>query len=637
MITLPLQLARVSNLLQTSVATQNIDSTQAQLTNLEQELATGVAVNKPSDNPSAAAMIMQIQKTLDYSTQYSTNITQGQSQLNQTDSTLGSITTLLTQAQSVASANVSDTVSASARASAATVVQSIYNQLLATANQQFEGTYLFGGDNATTAPYNASGGGVQYVGSTSVLSNTFTQGDNQSFQVSGEQVFGGQSASISAGTNLNPALQAADPLSQLAGATGQGITLGSIQIGNGTTTATVNLSGASTINDVVSDINKAGLAGVTASLTQTGMKITTTGGATLSVKEVGDGTTAADLGILQPTAGAANATLTGANLGTKVTGYTPLADLNNGQGIDPTGFTISNGATSKTITLAGLTTVDDLVNAVNASGLGVKAEINAAGTGIDLFNTTQGQSITVSEDGGTTATELGFRTFSPTTQLSSLNNGMGVSTPAGNQFSITTADGTVTDISLSNVNTVQDVINQINTQSAGKVTASFATTGNGIVLTDDTTGAGKLTVTPLNGASTAAQLGLTTTAVNGVITGADVNPVGVPGIFTDLSNLSAALLSNNTAGITAAAAALQNDSTNVSNVNGAVGARLQELSGLSSSLSSQTTANKALMASFQDVDYTTAVTQYQTLQTGLQASLEVTARTLSLSLLDYIS
>jgi len=634
---LPLDIARVSNLLQTSVATQNIDSTQSQLVNIEEELSTGKKVNQPSDNPSSAAIIQQIQKTLDYSTQYSSNIAQGTNQLNQVDSTLGNITTLLTQAQSIASANASSTVSPDARASAAEVVDSIYNQVLALANQQFEGTYLFGGNDQTTAPYNASSGGVEFVGSSTVLQNAIQQGTNTVFQVAGSQVFGGESPSISAGTSLSPDLQATDRITDLAGATGHGVTLGTIQIGNGTTTTNVDLSGAASVNDIIADINAAAIPGVTASLTQYGIQLTSAGGSTLSVNEVGGGTTAQDLGILQTTPLAANAPLLGANVGAKVTDFTPLADLLGGTGIDPTGFNISNGTTSKTITLAGLTTVQDLVNAVNTSGLGVRASINPQGTGIDLFNATQGSSITVSEIGGTTATELGFRTFSPTTLLSSLNDGQGVSTPAGNQFSITSADGTVTNIALTNAVTVQDVINQINTATAGKVTASFATTGNGIVLTDNTVGTGKLTVASLNAATTAADLGLTTTETAGVITGTDVNPVGVSGIFTDLQNLRNALRSNSTSGITAAAVGLQTDSTTVSDVNGQVGAQLQNLANRSTDLSSQTLANQTLLSSFQDVDYASAVTQYQTLQTGLQAALEVTSKTISLSLLNYIS
>jgi len=634
---LPLSIARVSNLLQTSVATQNIDGTQSQLVQIEQELSTGKAVNQVSDNPSAAVMIEQLQKTLNYSTQYSSNITAATSNLNETESQLGNVTTLLTQAQSIASANVASTTSASARAAAATVVNSIYNQILSIANTQYNGTYLFGGENAQNAPYNSSAGGIQFVGTTGTLSNTVQIGSNLSFQVSGNEVFGGLSDSISTGTNLSPELQATDRLSDLAGATGTGIQLGSIQISNGTTTTSVNLSGADTVGDVVNDINAAGIAGVTASIGQYGLALDTSGGANLSVSEVGGGNTAADLGILQPTPIGIGASLQGNNLGAKVTDFTPLSDLLGGTGLDDTGFNISNGVTTKTITLAGLNTVQDLVNAINAAGVGAKADINSAGTGIDLYNATQGTPLTVSEIGGTTATELGFRTFGPNTLLSSLNNGNGVSLPTGPQFSITTADGTVHDINLTNVSTVQDVLNEINTQTGGAVGAGFSQNGNGIGLTDFTTGTGTLTVTPINDATTAADLGLTTKAVGNTLTGADVNPVNVPGIFTDLKNLSDALNSNSTAGITAASEGLTTDAQTVTDASGSVGAQLQELSNRSADLTSQTTANQTLLSSFQDVDYTTAATTYQTLQTSLQASLLVTANTLQISLLNYIT
>jgi len=190
---------------------------------------------------------------------------------------------------------------------------------------------------------------------------------------------------------------------------------------------------------------------------------------------------------------------------------------------------------------------------------------------------------------------------------------------------------------LTNAATVQDVIDQINAAAAGKVTASFATTGNGIVLTDNTAGAGKLTVAPLNAATTAADLGLTTAEAGGQIAGTDVNPIGVPGIFSDLQKLRDALRGNDTTGITEAAQGLQKDSTTVSDVNGQVGAQLQDLNSRSADLSSETLANKTLMSTFADVDYATAVTKYQTLQTGLQASLQVTAKTLNLSLLNYIA
>ena len=162
----PIPTARVSSLQFGNVASQQIVANEQTLLGVEQQLSTGKMVNQPSDNPSSAAVIQQLQATLDQQTGFSNNITAAQSQLGETDSTLGDLTSLLQQAQNIASQNVSSTVTSDQRASAATVVDSLYTQAMTIANKQFNGTYLFGGDLQSNPPYVAATGGVQFVGST---------------------------------------------------------------------------------------------------------------------------------------------------------------------------------------------------------------------------------------------------------------------------------------------------------------------------------------------------------------------------------------------------------------------------------------------------------------------------------------
>ena len=87
---------------------------------------------------------------------------------------------------------------------------------------------------------------------------------NAAFQASAASVFGAP-AQVT-GSTLSPNLTATTLLSSLNGANGTGVSLGSIVLGDGTNSATVNLSSANTIQDVVSDINAAGFDGVTASI-----------------------------------------------------------------------------------------------------------------------------------------------------------------------------------------------------------------------------------------------------------------------------------------------------------------------------------------------------------------------------------
>ena len=636
---LPVSLARVSNLLQADVSTQQITQTQQQLLEIQNELSTGQRLNTPSDDPGDSAIVLQLQKTLDQRDAYAKNLQNAQSQLGEVDSSLGDLGDLLQQAQNIASQNVGSQVTADQRQAAAAVVEALYNQAVSIGNKQFEGAYIFAGDKSTSAPFVPANGGIQFVGSTQLLQNVDDENVSLQFQVSGADVFGALSSRVTGSVDLTPSLTPATRITDLNGATNSGVHLGTIQLGNGTTTANVDLSQADTVQDVVNAINGAGLGNISASIAGNHLVIATSGTDNITVNDIGGGSTAADLGILRTTGAGAGASLVGAGVQPKVTPLTPLSALRNGAGISTAGLVITNGVASATINLSSATTVEDLLNAINGSGVNVRAQINAAGNGIDSLTPIQGTKMTISENGGTTAADLGVRSFSPATNLSELNGGKGVATVnPGPDFQITRSDGTSFTVSLSGAVTVQDVINRINTAAGGAgVTASFATTGNGITLTDTAGGAGTLTVTPMNFSTAAADLGLTAPATGNVIQGTDVDPVEATGLFANLAKLRDALNANDQAGITAAAQGLQDDHDRVVRIRGTNGAAVQEVQSRQDSLDSQNVATKALLSQLKDTDFPSAIEKFTTLQTSLQATLQTTAKSLQLSLLDFLA
>jgi len=636
---LPLGITNVSNLLQSSILSQSIDSTQSQLLQVENELSTGQAVNQPSDNPSAAAMILQLNQTMARQTAYSTSINSASSQLAESDSSLGSLTTLLQQAQQIASADVGSDVTQSQRQSDVSVVQSLYNQAMAIGNQQYNGQYLFGGATGTTEPFVEVDGNVQYVGSNQTLQNQFDDGITTAFQVNGADVFGSLSSGMDGTTNISPALTANTVLSDVAGTGGSGVRLGPIQISNGTVTKTVDLSSANTVGDVVNLINAAGVGTITAAISDQGLRISGGPSENITITDLSGGTTAADLGITTAAGGAGTGNpVNGASLNPRVTALTPLSSLFQGGGLDASGLVISNGSVTKTITWPGGGTVQDLLNSINGADLGVMAQINSAGTGINVLNATQGTSLSIGENGGTTAAQLGLQTMAPSTPLAQLNNGSGVQTAGAStpDFQITDRSGTSFQVSLGSAQTVQDVLNAINTATGGQVTASLATTGSGIVLTDSSGGGGALSVTALNNSTAAANLGLTTPALGNTITGTDVGTVQSKGIFGNLQALMAALQSGNQAGITATGQGISADTSRVIELRGQTGAIEQELTNRQTQISQQNTATQSLVSQLQNANYADTVTKYQTLETALQASLQTGAASLSLSLLDFL-
>jgi flagellar hook-associated protein 2 len=194
---------------------------------------------------------------------------------------------------------------------------------------------------------------------------------------------------------------------------GAGFNLGSIQITNASTgTATVDLSGAKTVQDVLDLISNSGI-NVTAALNAAGngIQVTDNSGGTgaLTIAEAG-GTTAADLGLLG-TAAAGTTTLSGTNLQRQwVSDNSLLADYNGGKGVTPGSFKITNtkGATA-TISLASGTkfTLGDVIQDINSRGIGVTASVNAHGDGLLLTDTAGGGlKLKVENVDGSSATDL---------------------------------------------------------------------------------------------------------------------------------------------------------------------------------------------------------------------------------------
>ncbi|MBI1900464.1 MAG: hypothetical protein HYS13_05020 [Planctomycetia bacterium] len=116
----------------------------------------------------------------------------------------------------------------------------------------------------------------------------------------------------------------------------------------------------------------------------------------------------------------------------------------DGAGIDfdqASGLRIVNGGAEHVVRFASAETVEGLLNILRGSGAGVDARINADGNGIDIRSRLSGQDFAIGENGGTTATELGVRSFTASTRLADLNYGRGVETEDGDDFIVRRKDG----------------------------------------------------------------------------------------------------------------------------------------------------------------------------------------------------
>ncbi len=639
---LPAGLARVSNQMRANTSLNQIMRTQADMMRAQNELNTGRRLNAPSDDPGDAAIAMGLRKTMERRDAFSTNLNHAKTYLSAVDSTLGDASDLLLQAQQIASANVGDSVTQDERDNAAEVVKNIYSQMVTLGNKELEGSYIFAGDKLDKPPFEEFAGGVKYVGSATTLKNQFDESTTGAFQTNGAEVWGALSTRIESNVDNTPLVTADTRVADLQGATGEGIKLGTIHVNDGSAEGNVDLTGADTAQDIIDRINNAGIGNITASINPAGNGISISAGAgdSVTVTEVGGGHTAQSLGVLAQTSPGVGVAVDGLALHPQITPLTTLASMNNGAGIDTAGLIITNGTKSATIDLTGVTTVEGLLNAINGSGTGVQAEIKPDGSGLRLLNPTQGNEMRVAENGGTTVADLGLRSFDTASKLQELNAGKGVRTVDGADFKITDAAGTSFDVDLdAKTQSVQDVIDAINTAAttAGAgVTASFATTGNGIVITNTAAGTGTLTVTAQNFSQAATDLGIDQAAVGGTITGKDVHQVVAQGTFANLAKLRDAMLSGDQKAITEAAGGLQEDYDRVVRIRGQVGAQVQGVEQRQNRMDDENVTTKSLLSNLEDVDFSEAITKFSLLQTSLQASLQTTGSTLNMSLIDFL-
>lgn len=290
-----------------------------------------------------------------------------------------------------------------------------------------------------------------------------------------------------------------------------------------------------TLEDILDVINQTDPTRLQAEISSDGKRIVltdlTSGAGTFTLESQFGSTALADLGLEGE---AVDGVITGRQLvgGLKTV---LLSSLNGGAGLEELGslkLTDRSGAFA-TVDLSEAETLEDVIAAINASGVGITARVNDAKNGISLSDTTGSATSNMivedadvpsagtaaalgiaadTADGFVNSGDLHLQVVSEDTRLDELNGGAGV---ALGQFKITTSSGHIAQISLANTGaeTLGDVIREINSQTS-YVVATMNETGDGILLVDQDHGTGTFSVADVT-STTASDLHLTGTATVG--------------------------------------------------------------------------------------------------------------------------
>jgi flagellar hook-associated protein 3 FlgL len=177
-----------------------LDQTQATQEQLSEELSSGLSFNSIGQNPVAAAENVQLLNQIqsDDSFTQSTSLTQGMLQV--TDSTLGSVVSQLNQAISLATKANNGTLNASDLEAISNEIAGIRDDVLSLANTPYQGQYIFGGSQSSSAPFtldnSTSPATVTYNGDSNINNLVAPNGQSIQLNLPGNQVFTSATANV---------------------------------------------------------------------------------------------------------------------------------------------------------------------------------------------------------------------------------------------------------------------------------------------------------------------------------------------------------------------------------------------------------------------------------------------------------
>ncbi len=623
--------------------------TNASLFDVQRQISTGQKQSIPSDDPSNASAILFLRQGLTAREQHEENLVHSAGVLNNADQALGETTNILIEAQAIASSLIN--ASEEERQAEALVIDAQIKGLLDLANRQLDGVSLFGG-NAGAADggqvFEEFLGGIRYTGSDENLLADTGLVENHSFTSNGVEAFGALSSRVKTQVDLDPDSSITAKLNDLDGVFNQGIRRGPVNLTVDGTQVTVDLSDADTLGDVRSRINGAinaidPTAGAIA-LGTTAFELTNTAGHTIVIADIGNAQTASDLGINLPALAPGGGTVFGGDINRRLTLTTVLTDL--GPTVDFLGgLSITQGEQTRVADFSAAGTIQDLVNEIDRLELGLRLQINDEANGLDLISEVNGLRLSIGENGGTTAADLGIRTYGLPTALADFRDGLGIEPITGqDDFQLTLKNGVNFAVDASGLGTVDELITAIETAATGagltlgvNFSVGLATTGNGLVFQDTTGGAGTFTITRVGQSLVADQLGiLKEDGAAATFQSADNATVRVENAFTHLVDLRNALLNNDTLGITLAGSSLEADTRTVTQARASVGVRAQRVERQQERSQDLGLLEQTMLSDLQDADLTEVITRFQQLQTQLQISLQMGAQNLQLSLLDFL-
>ncbi|WP_413289986.1 flagellar hook-associated protein FlgL [Bdellovibrio sp. HCB337] len=184
---------RIADKMQFNQVNQNLTKNRSDMSELQNQAATQKRINKPSDDPLAAARVLAARTEERGNQQFIKNINNAKSFLEFTDQSLGELSEILMRAKELAISQSNDASgNEQSRQVTASEIEQIYNQSVQIGNRKLGERYIFGGSQTQTAPFDREGG---YQGNDSDMKIGIHKDTFVAMNIPGDKVFLGKGLS----------------------------------------------------------------------------------------------------------------------------------------------------------------------------------------------------------------------------------------------------------------------------------------------------------------------------------------------------------------------------------------------------------------------------------------------------------
>ncbi|HLS53171.1 MAG TPA: flagellar hook-associated protein FlgL [Tissierellaceae bacterium] len=167
---------RITNKTLTNTFLRNLSRNLEQMQKYQDQLSSGKEVSRPSDNPMLVSKIMFLKNNILQNKQYNSNINDTIGWVETQDTALNDMTATLNRIRDLIIYGANGSLSDTDRAAIKDEVDMQIDQLADILNTNFDGRYIFAGQETLTRPFEKGENGLEYLGDDSNIFREISHG-----------------------------------------------------------------------------------------------------------------------------------------------------------------------------------------------------------------------------------------------------------------------------------------------------------------------------------------------------------------------------------------------------------------------------------------------------------------------------